>query len=66
MAERTLKYTIANDYDPNGDISADDDPLTGYLSTFVPSNLMVVVGLTLEEFECHVSELAKRTIGNAS
>ena len=28
MDERTPKYTIANDYDQHGDLSADDDPLT--------------------------------------
>jgi hypothetical protein len=43
MDERTPKYTMTNDYDQHGDLSANDDRLTQYLITFVPRNLMVAV-----------------------
>jgi len=61
MDERTPKYTIANDYDPHGDLS----PLTEYLIYFcaIRSDGSGDMGFTLEDFERHISQLGKGTTG---
>ena len=68
MDKRTPKYTIANDYDPHGDLSADDDPLTEYLIYFcaIRSDGGGDLGFTLKDFERHIFELGKGTTGKAS
>jgi len=67
MDERTPKYTIANDYDQHGDLSADDDPLTQFLIYFcaIRSDGSGDMGFTLEDFERHISQLGKGTTGKA-
>ena len=64
----TPQPTIANDYDPHGDLSADDDPLTEYLIYFcaIRSDGGGDLGFTLEDFERHIFELGKGTTGRAS
>jgi hypothetical protein len=61
MDERTPKYTIANDYDQHGDLSADDDPLTQYLIYFcaIRSDGGGDMGFTFEDFQRYIAGLRK-------
>jgi hypothetical protein len=58
MSEATPKFTIAVDYDPDGDRpSADSDPVSAYLTYLEDKRLGAVgeMGSTLENFKRYIS-----------
>jgi len=52
LPEGTPKFSIADDLDPDGDMSADADPITEYLTYLDCVNAGAVgdMGFTLEDF----------------
>jgi hypothetical protein len=55
-------YTIREDYDPDGDLTADADPVAAYLTyrEDVRIGFVVDMGLSLEDFRQHIAQLRER------
>jgi hypothetical protein len=53
------EYTIREDYDPYGDLTADADPVAAYLTygEDVRNGFVVEMGFTLEDFREYISSL---------
>jgi hypothetical protein len=62
MPEDAPKFTIREDYDPDGDLTADADPVAAYLTyrEDVRNGFMVDMGLSLEDFRQHIAQLRER------
>ena len=62
MSENAPGYTIADDYDPDGDMYADADPMAEYLKYLSHVRIGVVwdMGFTLEDFKTYIAGLRKR------
>ena len=59
MPEDAPKYTIRDDYDPDGDLTYDADPVAAYLTyrEDVRIGFVVEMGFTLEDFRGYISSL---------
>ena len=58
-----MEYSIADYYDPDGDISANTGPMTEYLSylSHVHAGAVGNMGFALEDFKAHIAGLRKQT-----
>jgi hypothetical protein len=56
-----MSYTIANDYDPDGDTSANADPITEYRTYLsdVRGGMVGDMGFSLADFETYIAGLSK-------
>jgi hypothetical protein len=59
-----MEYSIADDYDADGDISANTSPMTEYLSyvSHVHAGAVGDMGFTLENFKRYIAGLRKGPI----
>lgn len=63
MPESVSKYSIARDYDPNGErLSADSDPREAFLTYVdeIHGGAIGDMGFTLQHFRDYIDELRKR------
>jgi hypothetical protein len=60
--EDAPKFTIREDYDPEGDLTADVDPVAAYLTyrEDVRIGFVVDMGFSLEDFRQHIAQLRQR------
>lgn len=63
QSEETPNYTIADDLDPDGDMSPDADPMAEYLTypDRVGEGAVGDMGFTLEDFKGYIAGLRKQT-----
>jgi hypothetical protein len=59
MPEDAPKFTIREDYDPDGDLTSDADPEAAYLTyrEDVRNGFVVEMGFTLEDFREYIVSL---------
>jgi hypothetical protein len=59
MPDDAPKYSIRDDYDPDGDLNADADPVAAYLTyrEDVRIGFVVEMRFTLEDFREYISSL---------
>ena len=59
MSDDIQKYTIADDYDPDGDMSPNADPTTEYQAylTDVREGVVGDMGFTLNDFKTYIAGL---------
>ena len=57
-------FTIANDYDPEGDMSPDADPVTAYRTYLadVRGGMVGDMGFTVDDFNTYIAGLRKRVV----
>lgn len=56
-----MNYLIANDYDPDGDMSANASPVTAYRTYLrdVRGGMVGDMGFTLDDFKTYIAGLRK-------
>lgn len=61
MSNEIQKYTIADDYDPDGDISPNANPTTEYRRYLadVRGGMVGDTGLTVDDFKTYIAGLRK-------
>ena len=61
MSDDVQKYTIADDYDPDGDISSNADPMREYRRYLadVRGGMVGDMGFTLDDFKTYIAGLRK-------
>jgi hypothetical protein len=57
----SASFTIADDYDPDGDISPDADPITEYRTYLrdVRGGMVGDMGFTLDDFKTYIAGMRK-------